>query len=378
MIQHARRPVEMLAVASICASSWFTAGALLVTRPALSAELSFEEQVVVLVNQQRWSNGQLPPLKHEDLLDTAAELHSANMADRNFFAHCDPDTETLPWDRMRAVGYALAGAAENIAAGYSTPEAVIIGWMNSAGHRANILSTNYREIGVGHFYQANDTSNVRQDSNSDCVAEALNTGPWYHYWTENFGSRSSVFPVVINREAPESQSRQVGLYLYGTGWASQMRLRNEAEAWTGWQPFAQSLAWTLSAGNGLKEVQVELKNAAGLVVTASDRIVLAGAIEPPVGEDSDGDGVGDAVDNCPGVENPDQQDSNGDGVGDACTPATDTDGDGIPDDADNCPTTPNRYQQDWDGDGIGHDCDDQDDLCSACLPGRGGWRAILR
>jgi hypothetical protein len=104
--------------------------------------------------------------------------------------------------------------------------------------------------------------------------------------------------------------------------------------------------------------------------------------EPPVGTDTDGDGVnddvdncpaipnadqadldtdgvGDVCDNCPDVSNPDQLDSDGDGIGDACTPTgpVDTDGDGVPDDEDNCPTVPNANQTDWDQDGAGNPCD---------------------
>jgi uncharacterized protein YkwD len=64
----------------------------------------FEDQVVEIVNQERWSNGQLPPLKKESLLDDLTESHSFNMATRNFFAHCDLDTGLKPFERMIAAG----------------------------------------------------------------------------------------------------------------------------------------------------------------------------------------------------------------------------------------------------------------------------------
>ncbi|WP_295386686.1 thrombospondin type 3 repeat-containing protein [uncultured Thiodictyon sp.] len=108
-------------------------------------------------------------------------------------------------------------------------------------------------------------------------------------------------------------------------------------------------------------------------------------------QDGDGDGIPDSLDNCPTVNNPDQTDSNGNGVGDACdTPPLDTDGDGIPDSidpdddndgvldaSDNCPLVANPDQADDDRDGIGNACDPTPRLCRECLPGRGGWRAIL-
>ena len=233
---------------------------------------SFEEQVVEIVNQERLANGALAPLKQETLLDNSSETHSANMANRDFFAHCDPDTDTLPWDRMQAAGYSYNAAAENIAAGYSTPASVMAGWMNSSGHRANILSTNYRELGVGYFFQSSDASNVRTDANGDCTPDGT-TGALRHYWTQNFGRRNNVYPVIINREAIETTSRNVQLYLYGAGWASEMRVQNAGGAWSSWQAFSSTLAWQLGTGNGVKTISVELRNGA-TVRSASDSICL--------------------------------------------------------------------------------------------------------
>ena len=238
---------------------------------------SFEDQVMEIVNQERWNNGQLAPLKRHALLDTSSELHSTNMASRDFFAHCDPDTGTQSGGRMTAVGYIWNFASENIAAGYTTPTAVMAGWMASAGHRANILSTSANELGIGYFFQSGDAANVRVDLNSDCVPESSNNGPYFHYWTQNFGRRSSNYPVVINREAYQTSTPNVQLYLYGTGWATQMRLRNETGTWTSWQTFSANVPWTLSAGGGVKTVNVELRNAALTVLSASDTIVLEGA-----------------------------------------------------------------------------------------------------
>ena len=114
-----------------------------------------------LVNAARGKSG-LPPLHNDDRLRRAARGHSADMARRGFTAHDDPDGVT-PAERMRVEGYPDPGA-ENIARGQSHPHAVMQAWMNSPGHRANILKAEFATIGIGVH---------------------LGTGgPW---WTQNFG-----------------------------------------------------------------------------------------------------------------------------------------------------------------------------------------------
>ena len=243
---------------------------------------TYVEQVVELVNQERWNNGQLPPLKAVDLLHNSSQTHSDNMANRNFFAHCDLDTGSLPWDRMEAAGYLWNSAAENIAAGQSSPSSVMTTWMNSSGHRANILSTSYREFGVGYTYQSSDQGNIRGDGNGDCTADQFNKGPYYRYWTQNFGRRNSIYPVVINREAYETTTPQVALYLYGLGWASEMRFRNENGTWSNWQTYTPNINWTLSNGNGSKTVNAEIRNGTGEVRSVSDTIMLNAPVVTPI------------------------------------------------------------------------------------------------
>ncbi len=153
---------------------------------------SYQDLVMEIVNQERWANGQRPPLKRNTLLDSSSFGHSANMALRNFFAHCDLDTKSSPWDRMNAAGYYQNSGGENIAAGYSSPTAVMAGWMNSSGHRANILSTSYRELGIGYDYQSGDQGNIRFD-NGNCSGDGGNHGPYYSYWNQNFGRRNNVY-----------------------------------------------------------------------------------------------------------------------------------------------------------------------------------------
>jgi uncharacterized protein YkwD len=103
------------------------------------------DAIFCLTNQIRTSYG-LPAFRRDARLDTAARLHSEDMAARNFFAHSNPDGLS-PTDRVNAQGYP-GGAGENIAFGYPTARAVMLAWMESAGHCRNILGEG-REIGVG-------------------------------------------------------------------------------------------------------------------------------------------------------------------------------------------------------------------------------------
>jgi hypothetical protein len=189
--------------------------------------------------------------------------------------HCDPDTLTSPWDRMIAAGYTYNSAGENIAAGYATPAAVMVGWMNSSGHRANILSANYREIGVGYYLDAGDAANVRQDENGDCTPESANNGPYQRYWTQNFGRRDDIMPVVIAREAWQVNQCDIDLYLYGAGWATQYRLSNDGVNWSAWQPYAANVIWNLAGAAGTTAtVHAQIRSASQQVRSAQDSVRL--------------------------------------------------------------------------------------------------------
>ncbi len=111
---------------------------------------TIESEEFALTNQARVSSG-LPALQCDLALADVARAHSEDMARRNFFSHTNPEGEQ-PWDRMRRQGIAdFSTAGENIAYGYSSPSEVHSVWMNSSGHRANILSRNYTHIGVGAY-----------------------------------------------------------------------------------------------------------------------------------------------------------------------------------------------------------------------------------
>jgi uncharacterized protein YkwD len=135
---------------------------------------SFENQVLILVNQKRAAGatcgGVAKPAVAALTLDTrlrcAARVHSKDMGTNNFMSHTGSNGST-PWQRMNNAGYAWTQAAENVAAGQATPAAVMNSWMNSSGHCNNIMGSGLKHLGVGYFYAPSST--------------------YKHYWTQDFG-----------------------------------------------------------------------------------------------------------------------------------------------------------------------------------------------
>lgn len=112
------------------------------------AVLNYESEVVRLVNGYRAQYG-LKPLTMNWELSRVARYKSEDMYANRYFSHTSP-TYGSPFDMMRAFGLSYRSAGENIAYGQRTPAAVVNAWMNSSGHRANILSSSYTQIGVGY------------------------------------------------------------------------------------------------------------------------------------------------------------------------------------------------------------------------------------
>ncbi|MBB6451259.1 putative YkwD family protein [Geomicrobium halophilum] len=109
---------------------------------------SFTEEVIELTNEERTSHG-LEPLEAHDELSEVATVKSEDMRDSDYFSHDSPNYGS-PFDMMNEFGVDYRGAGENIAAGQQTPEQVVDGWMDSDGHRANILNDDFTHIGVGY------------------------------------------------------------------------------------------------------------------------------------------------------------------------------------------------------------------------------------
>ena len=114
---------------------------------------AYEQEVIHLVNVERAKAG-LKALTEDWELSRVARYKSQDMHDLRYFSHTSP-TYGSPFDMMKAFGIRYRTAGENIAMGYRTPAAVVQGWMNSPGHRANILNASYTKIGVGYVASGN-------------------------------------------------------------------------------------------------------------------------------------------------------------------------------------------------------------------------------
>lgn len=110
---------------------------------------SFEEEVVRLVNQERAKQG-LSPLTHRADVKNVAEKKAMDLINSNYFSHTSPNYGS-PFDMLKSFGISYRSAGENIAKGQRSPQEVMNAWMNSSGHRANILNRNYNGIGVGFY-----------------------------------------------------------------------------------------------------------------------------------------------------------------------------------------------------------------------------------
>jgi uncharacterized YkwD family protein len=117
------------------------------TIPSTTAINSLENEVIRLTNIERSRKG-LSALKANWQLSRCARYKSQDMINKNYFAHQSP-TYGSPFDMIESFGISMAAGGENIAMGQRTPQEVVTAWMNSPGHRGNILSTAYTEIGVG-------------------------------------------------------------------------------------------------------------------------------------------------------------------------------------------------------------------------------------
>jgi hypothetical protein len=221
----------------------------------------FAQQVVELVNAERAAR-KLPPVKLQYNLREAAMWLARDMAEKGYLSHTDSVGRDFT-QRFELYGYYNPiELAENIAMGARTPQEAVNDWMKSEQHRTNMLNPNLREIGVG---LAVDDRGRR-------------------YWVQDFGTRVGVYPLVINNEAAATTRPDVELYIHADQCNTppssrsqrcdrQIRLSNNGMTWTPWETYAPVRSWTLAAGSGPRQVQVELRSA-GKTFKARDTIEL--------------------------------------------------------------------------------------------------------
>jgi uncharacterized protein YkwD len=225
-----------------------------------------EARTVYLGNLARRDNG-IPPLRWNYQLTQAARWFSWDSTENRPDGFCGHE-DTLgrgPWDRAYAYGYLGSSGAENAFCGYVTPEAAIQGWMNSAGHRANLLDPNSREVGLGYYLRDGDDRG---------------------YVTQDFGNDVAYAPVIIGNEAISTISPNVNLYIYdrstgggfiSLGAATQMMVSNNPYFYNAaWEPYSANKAWTLTSGVGWREVYVKTRDKFDRKLTVSDTIYLGG------------------------------------------------------------------------------------------------------
>lgn len=150
----------------------------------------FDLQILDLVNSERAKYG-LNPLSLNEKLDIAADNYSQRMATGDFFSHNDPNGSTMV-SRVQQVGYQYTHLGENIAAGQSTAVDVFNGWMNSPGHRANILNSNFTHMGLGYYNLNPDGGQIR----------------YQHYWTQVFGAGDN---SSVNNPNPHNNGFGIGV-----------------------------------------------------------------------------------------------------------------------------------------------------------------------
>ncbi|MDV6376215.1 CAP domain-containing protein [Deinococcus arenicola] len=142
--------------------------------PASAPAPTVAQEVLQLVNSARAqarscgsaSFAAAPALSMSAQLAQAAQGHASDMAAQNYFSHTSNDGRTFE-QRITATGYAFRTIGENIAAGQSTPQQVVAGWLQSEGHCRNIMNPSFRELGVGY----------------------AKGGSYSHYWVQDFGAR---------------------------------------------------------------------------------------------------------------------------------------------------------------------------------------------
>lgn len=223
-----------------------------------------EMRTVYLGNLARRDNG-VPPLRWNTQMTDAARWFSWDSVENRPDGYCGHQDTLGRWpsERVPTFGYKGYCGAENAFCGYVTPEQAIEGWMNSEGHRANLLDPNSREIGLGYYRRESDGRG---------------------YVTQDFGHDPVYPPLIIENEAITTTSATVSLYIYdreegggfaGLGPAIKMMIANDV-CFTGasWEPYTAEKTWNLGPGTGWRTVYVKTRDEVGRITLVSDTIYL--------------------------------------------------------------------------------------------------------
>jgi uncharacterized protein YkwD len=227
-----------------------------------------EARTVYLGNLARRDNG-IPPLRWNRELTYAGRWFSWDSTENRPSGFCGHQDTQGNWPdyRARTFGYLGGAGAENAFCGYVSPESAIQGWLDSPGHRANLLAPGSREIGLGYYQRNSDGRG---------------------YVTQGFGNDAGYAPVIIENEAVSVTNPNVNLYIYdrfagggfaGLGAATQMMVSNEV-CFNGatWEAYAANKTWTLTSGEGWRRVYARTRDAFNRTLTANDVIYLGANI----------------------------------------------------------------------------------------------------
>ncbi|WP_338451892.1 CAP domain-containing protein [Niallia oryzisoli] len=124
-------------------------GSVIRLKESAASASTFEDEVFRLVNAERTKQG-LRSLQHRADVKNVAEKKAMDMINSNYFSHNSPNYGS-PFEMLKTFGITYRSAGENIAKGQRSPQEVMNAWMNSSGHRANILNPSYNAIGVGYY-----------------------------------------------------------------------------------------------------------------------------------------------------------------------------------------------------------------------------------
>lgn len=268
---------------------------------------SEEQEVLRLVNTERAEQG-LHALAWNDLLAEAARRHSLDMATQNYFSHTGKDGREFNV-RITDLGYRYAYCGENIAYGYGSPAAVMEGWMNSAGHRKNIMGKNFCDIGIG-------------------VADHANTGNRL-YWTQDFGRQQGVDACPAPGPTPGGNPSPVAIITVRP-LSGAAPLQVELDASQSYDPDGKIVRYLWDFGDGSSgsgeivqhqytdpgtySVSLTVADDGGAMTTRTkeDMISVSGSGGDDPGNNPGGPTPGDAADATPGA------DDTGDGGSGGC------------------------------------------------------------